>query len=664
VLDVAFPGAPAWSADGGFVAATVYEDDGRSLVVASPDDDADPWRVAPGGGPVTGFEWGPESRPSDLVVTTDDGETYLVDATDRDHRLVASTRDGESAHAWSGDGDRVAYYRDGRLAVRNLAAGAERELPVPERGPYLGEERMIAWDGDRIAYRFVDREAKQIGVVDVSTGDLVWRTSGTASSHTPAWLADGRLVFVRVADRGTVREVVAADPDTSDETVLLHRTDPERGVVGGCPPSVSPDDTRIGVTAPLDGWEHVHVVDPASGERRQVTRGEFEDRGVHGATPQWLGDDALVFASNRRDPGQRQVFAVPADGGDPVPLVETAGTNVHPRPSPDCRHLAYVHADREVSPELRVTALDPDRTGTDAGTADASAGPRRLTRSTVADWPVDPIAPEPVSFESHDGREIPGYLLDPRRTDAVADDAIDLPAVVWVHGGPMRQMRDGWHPSRSYGLAYTFHQYLATRGYVGLAVNYRGGIGYGREFRQAIADAYGRAEMRDVVAARDYLADRDYVDGDGIGLWGLSYGGYAALQLLGTHPDAFAVGVNLAGLADLESFVEWAEDTKYPPVESAQSVVLGGEPWEAPDEWAAASPITHVDAYEAPLYSFHGTDDRYVDFGQLDVVVEALLDADKAFDADRFPGESHVFSNRATWRHTLRKIEAAFDDHL
>jgi dipeptidyl aminopeptidase/acylaminoacyl peptidase len=197
-----------------------------------------------------------------------------------------------------------------------------------------------------------------------------------------------------------------------------------------------------------------------------------------------------------------------------------------------------------------------------------------------------------------------------------------------------------------------------------LLVNYRGGIGYGREFRQALAGGRGRVEMDDVVAGAEFLADRPAVDGDAVGIWGLSYGGYATLQLLGTSPETFAVGVNLAGVSDLEAFREWSLGRKMPAVASSTEVSLGGSPWEVPEEWAAASPVTHMKNYEVPLYSFHGTDDDYVDVGQLDIVVDELLDRGKAYEAEYYPGENHVFARRRTWERTLSRTTAAFDEHL
>jgi dipeptidyl aminopeptidase/acylaminoacyl peptidase len=665
VLDVEYPSAPEWSANGRFIAAPVYEDDGHALVVAdtpTPDASAadasaaaeNAWRVSPGEGHVTGFEWGPDSRPADLVIATDEGETYRADPGERSVRLVSESPDGESHHEWSPDGRRLSFYRDGRVCVRDADSGVERLLGLPIHDTFLPSERMLAWSesNDRLAFSFTDRETWQVGVADAETGDLVWRTDGTAACSNPAWLADGRLAFERIADNRTVREFVAVDPDSGERAELVREED-DRGVVSWGAPTVSPDRTRLAVFLPLDGWDHLYVVDAESGERRQLTSGEFEDKGVAGSAPQWADDRTLLFASNRRDLGQRHVFAADAETGEVTPAVTSEGTNVHPRPSPDGDRLAYVHAEAGLSPEVRVAALDEA----------SDEGPARLTESAVAEWPADPISPERVRFESFDGREIEGYLLDPRETDAVEDGASDLPAVVWVHGGPMRQMRDGWHPSRSYGLAYAFHQYLARRGYVGLVVNYRGGIGYGKEFRQALFDGYGRDEMEDVVAGADYLRDLSFTS-EKVGIWGLSYGGYATLQILGTHPEAFDVGVNLAGLADVQLYEDWASETKFPLVASSQSIVFGGNPWEADDEWAAASPKTHFDQYEAPLYNFHGTGDAYVNFEQLDVVVEGMLEHGNEYEADYYPDENHVFSKRSVWRRTFRKIEDAFDEHL
>ena len=649
VLDVTYPGPPSWSDDGDYLAATVYEDDGRALQFAAADG-SPLWRYRPEEAHVSAFAWRPGGR--ECLVATDDDRTLLVGPAAETVRTLVEA--AEAGHAWSNDGDRIACYRDGVPWVVDVETGAARAFDVPERGPYLAEERMFAWSDDDslLAYRFVDHDTKQVGVVDVGTGDLCYRTDTPASDRSPAWLSGDRLVLDRLADHATRRELVLVDPHEGTESVLVREEEPELGIVSRGSPAVSPAGDRFAVPLPLDGWDHLHVVDEDGPE--QVTSGEFEDRGLADSTPRWLGDGELVFSSNRLAPEQRGVYGLDLDTGEVRPLVETPGTSVHPAPSPDGERLAYVHADTECSPELRVRDLgaDPGSTGV------------RVTESAVGEWPADPIEPERVVLETDDGVEVPAFVVDPRGTDAVDGDATDLPAVVWVHGGPMRQMRHGWHPDRAYGLAYTVHQYLAHRGYVGLLVNYRGGIGYGKTFRQGIAADPGAEVDVDVVAAAEYLKGLDHVDPDAVAIWGLSYGGFAALRVLGTTPDAFDLGVNLAGVADRFVYEEWATETKYPPAESSLPSTLGGTRWESPEAWEAVSPVTHMEDYEVPLYSFHGTADRYVNVEQLDVVVEELLELGADFEFEYYPNESHVFSKRRVWERVLERIEAAFEAEL
>jgi dipeptidyl aminopeptidase/acylaminoacyl peptidase len=134
--------------------------------------------------------------------------------------------------------------------------------------------------------------------------------------------------------------------------------------------------------------------------------------------------------------------------------------------------------------------------------------------------------------------------------------------------------------------------------------------------------------------------------------------------VLGTDPDAFDLGVNLAGVADRFVYEEWATQTKYPPAESSLPSTLGGTRWESPEAWKDVSPVTHMEDYEVPLYSFHGTADRYVNVEQLDVVVDELLELGADFEFEYYPGESHVFSKRRVWERVLGRVEAAFEREL
>src|SRR4051812_32213634 len=173
------------------------------------------------------------------------------------------------------------------------------------------------------------------------------------------------------------------------------------------------------------------------------------------------------------------------------------------------------------------------------GTARAIAADR-----VPADFPAPQlIAPQPVTFKSSDGLEIHAQLFKTAAGDA------RRPALVYVHGGPPRQMLLGFHYMDYYANDYAANQYLASRGFIVLAVNYRLGIGYGHAFQYPEkAGARGASEYLDVIAAGRYLQGRPDVDAKRLGIWGGSYGGYLAALALGRNSDVFAAGVDIHGV--------------------------------------------------------------------------------------------------------------------
>src|SRR5206468_8104540 len=157
------------------------------------------------------------------------------------------------------------------------------------------------------------------------------------------------------------------------------------------------------------------------------------------------------------------------------------------------------------------------------------------------------VEPHQVIFSAADGLPIHGQLFLPKGVRGGAR----RPAVIFFHGGSRRQMLLGWHYMGYYSNAYAMNQYLASRGYIVLSVNYRSGIGYGMEFREALNyGATGASEFNDVEGAGLYLRSRPDVDPKRIGRWGGSYGGYLTALGLARASDLFAAGVDLHGVHD------------------------------------------------------------------------------------------------------------------
>src|SRR2546429_1423027 len=190
------------------------------------------------------------------------------------------------------------------------------------------------------------------------------------------------------------------------------------------------------------------------------------------------------------------------------------------------RQIAFFHS----------TARDPflPFTASIGGANMKPLAPQALSR----DFPsAKLVVPQQVIFKAADGLEIHGQLFKP------ANSAGKVPALVFMHGGPVRQMLLGWHYLYYYHNAYAMNQYLASRGYLVLSVNYRSGIGYGRQFRMAQhRGARGASEYQDVVAGARYLRERDDVDKKRVGLWGGSYGGGYYPLGLGREPEVLFAG--------------------------------------------------------------------------------------------------------------------------
>jgi dipeptidyl aminopeptidase/acylaminoacyl peptidase len=217
-----------------------------------------------------------------------------------------------------------------------------------------------------------------------------------------------------------------------------------------------------------------------------------------------------------------------------------------------------------------------------------------------------------------------------------------------MHGGSMRQMLLGWHYMYYYSNAYSMNQYLASRGYVVLSVNYRSGVGYGRDFREAPGRAgRGATEYQDVVAAGKFLQSRAEVDPKRVGLWGGSYGGYLTALGLGRDSDLFAAGVDFHGVHD------WPTDNWNGKNISPELTKLAHE----------SSPVTAVDTWRSPVLFVHGDDDRNVYFSQtVDLIARLRAKGSVEIEQLIFPDEIHDFLLHRTWLAGY-KATADFFDH-
>jgi dipeptidyl aminopeptidase/acylaminoacyl peptidase len=276
-----------------------------------------------------------------------------------------------------------------------------------------------------------------------------------------------------------------------------------------------------------------------------------------------------------------------------------------------------------------------------------------VSNALPKDFPSSLVTPESLVLPLRAGVAAHAQLFLP----AGASAATRHPAVVFMHGGPVRQMLAGWHYMDYYSNAYGLNQYLASKGYVVLALNYRSGIGYGLNYREAEHyGATGATEYNDLLSAAAYLRARADVDASRIGLWGGSYGGYMTALGLARNSDLFAAGVDLHGVHDWHnwSLGERSGRDFYALDVSSDDLATA----------LAASPINAVSTWRSPVLLIHGDDDRNVAFSETMRLVEALNRLGVDHEELIFPDEIHGFLRHDSWLRAYHATTEFLDTKL
>jgi len=538
-------------------------------------------------------------------------------------------------------GNRVVFNREGRFWFVPVAGGKEQKL-----FEIRGTVSSPAWspDGKELAFVSSRGDHSFIAIYDLQKNELRFLSPSVDRDLEPRWSPDGkRIAFFRLfnvedtysndRDRLQPWSIWVADAQTGSGKQIWRSGNTDMDSYPGLLDDefwnwVSND--RLMFPSEKDGWRHLYSISAAGGNLTELTPGAFE---VENAAPS-PDRSFVIFSSNKNDIDRRHLWRVATSGGDAIQITKGNGIEMFPKLIDGGRRIAF----------FRSTAQDPFLPSTSSiGGGDIKPiAPDALPR----DFPsAKLVTPEQVIFKAADGLEIHGQLFKPSHSSG------KLPALVYMHGGPMRQMLLGWHYNYYYHNGYAMNQYLVSRGYMVLSVNYRSGIGYGRAFRFAQhRGARGASEYQDVVAGARYLQSRNDVDTKRIGLWGGSYGGYLTALGLARNSDIFAAGVDFHGVHDWSVLVPGLRL----PIDSEERIKLA----------KTSSPISSVDKWKSPVLLIHGDDDRNVDFSQTVELVRLLRANNVLFDELIFPDEIHDFLRHNSWLRAYHATSDFFDKHL
>jgi dipeptidyl aminopeptidase/acylaminoacyl peptidase len=539
----------------------------------------------------------------------------------------------------------IAFVRATQIWMTNL----DGEKPV-EAVHMRGVSSNLRWSPDGSQLAFVTARGDHAFISVFHPGDKSPRylDPSTDRDSNPVWSVDGRRVafmrtpsVTRSGGAGPVREELTpwsiriADVSTGVGREVWHADKGPGSVHHAMVASDQiywTDGDRLAFSWEKSGWMHLYSVSAEGGPATELTPGAFEIEHVS------LTENRreLLYSSNQGDIDRRHIWRVAAAGGKPRPLFETSKeAGIEWEPQDVGGEVAYLWSSAKNIAQAAVTK----------GGASHVLAPDAIP----ADFPSsEMVEPQQVIFPASDGMMIHGQLFLPKGGGK-------HPAIVFFHGGSRRQMLLGFHYMYYYSNAYGMNQYLASKGYVVLAVNYRSGIGYGLNFREAVNyGASGGSEYNDVMGAGLYMKSRADVDEKRIGVWGGSYGGYLTAMALSRSSDIFAAGVDLHGVHDWSARGGSVANPALDPEKQREQARVAFE----------SSPMASVKTWKSPVLLIHGDDDRNVNFGQTVTLVEALRAQGVDFEELIFPDDIHDFLLEEHWVKAMKAADAFFDRKL
>jgi len=612
---------------------------------------------------ITDLQWSPDAESIVYVRGSDPGgpekmspnPAHLPQGAEQDVWLVSADGNqprklGEGrAPAFSTLGNAVAWVLNGQIWLQDLHDPTAKPVQLLHT---LGDCKSLTWSPDGHELAFVsDRGSHSfIAVYSFPANTLHYLDPGTDHDQYPVWSADSReIAFVRIPyakeenfdgprRTGQPWSIYVADTATgkgheiwkasAGRGSVFREIDSDHQLLWGA-------DGQLAFPWEGDGWTHLYTVPARGGTATLLTPGSFE---VDYATLSFDGK-TIIYSSNQNDIDRRHVWKLAVAGGPPVAMTSGAGIETAPVFSSNNRTVAVLRSDVRIPMRAAIVG--------------ATGQIRDLAPQSVpATFPANQlVAPQPVIFNATDGMEIHGQLFLPAETA----NCVRHPAIVFVHGGSQRQMLLGWHSMGYYSNSYALNQYLVSRGYIVLSVNYRGGTGYGLDFREAANyGPTGASEFRDVEGGGLYLRGRCDVEPAHIGIWGGSWGGYLTALALARASDLFAAGVDMSGVHD------WN-------IDHPDNFSISDTDPDPNARWRLAwesSPLSSIKTWRSPVLLVQGDDDRDVPFLQTVQLAAALRQQKVELQELIFPDEVHDFLLHRHWVDAYRASAEFFDKHL
>ena len=442
------------------------------------------------------------------------------------------------------------------------------------------------------------------------------------------WADGGKTIFAnRENIDSTASEIWRVDVATGKATRVLGKDDTIYAVA-----DVSADGKWLAVTTnERTGRMQAGLYAPASGEWKWLKPIVWDQSALR-----FTRDGKTLLVESSDDLRSRLVKVDLATGTE-TPLKLPQGINftsgAEPR-SPDGTSLLVVNMAANVTGELNRYDLATDTVTPVTRLALASVRPEVLATS------------QQVTYASFDGTLISALVTMPANLKRDGSN----PAIVIPHGGPTGKTDDYFDDIAAA---------LASRGFIIIAPNFRGSTGYGKAFQAANYNDLGGGDLKDTIAAKQFLVESGYVDPKRVGIFGGSYGGFMTLMAIGKAPDEFAAGVQWFGIINWRTMYRDMDE-----VLKAYLRSLMGTPEENPEGYDRASPLTYIANAKAPLLTIQGDNDIRVPRGQAQEVDDILRAKGNTVETVFYPAEGHGFRKRENQLDSLKRTVEWFERYL
>lgn len=608
---------------------TAYnEDDGQNLSNLHFSENLERLVYVRGGSPNRSGEYpNPSSNP--------DGVKRKIFSIDLSSKEIKAIGEGHSPNLYK---NKILFIKKG-TAWQMDQNGENAKILFKSRGS-VGSFR-IAPDKTKMAFVSQRGDHSFIGLYEFSTGKLKWVSPSIDMDTAPVWSPDGsRLAFLRIPYEPT--KLFAPKREGLPYSIWVVEVSSMKATKaftaesgkGSSFHDISAANSLFWTTkeeiifpSEKNGWLKLYAIDLQQKQVRALNDGEYEVQFVS----QSPDKSTIAFSSNQNDIDRQHIWTY----SNGQLLQQTNGNGIEWSPVIDGAGNLFCLGSTGVSPAAVKQVFN-----------------KKIVQITKEEnYPsARLVMPEQIIMNTIDGLKIHGQLFKPKGLKK--NDKI--PGILYFHGGSRRQMLLGFHHRDYYHYAYAMNQYLASQGYMVLSVNYRSGIGYGMEFREALDyGATGASEYNDVLAGANYLKSLNNVDQEQLGLWGGSYGGYLTALGLSKNSDIFKAGVDIHGVYDWNNIIKGFMPS-YNKLAVPDFAKLAYE----------SSPANFMNTWKSPVLLIHADDDRNVPFNETVLKAKKLRELNVEFEHLVFPDDVHGFLLHSNWHEAFKTSANFFNEKL